>query len=80
MTTEKTYLSYEERMKEGERIKLEHRTALEEEYGTSGHPKADTLYRLAWEHGHAHGLHEVDHFYSDFVELLDLDKKVSEVS
>jgi hypothetical protein len=43
---------------------------LEEEYGTSGHPKADLLYTKAWERGHSSGLSEVAGVYSDLSELL----------
>lgn len=66
-----TYLTYEERMKEGKRIKLEHRTALETEYSMTGHPKAEQLYQLAWDYGHSSGLHEVGYFYGELIQLVD---------
>lgn len=45
------------------------RSDLEHEFGMVGHPKADALFRLAWEHGHASGHAEVASYYSEFAEL-----------
>jgi hypothetical protein len=45
---------------------------LEQEFGTSGHPKASNLFSLAWDYGHSSGLHEVYAYYNDMVDLLDL--------
>lgn len=47
-----------------------HKQKLEEKYGVVGHPKADRLYELAWEHGHSSGYSEVEIYYDDFVELV----------
>ena len=38
--------------------------------GLTGHPKADALWRLAWEHGHSHGAESVLMFAEDFADLL----------
>jgi hypothetical protein len=42
----------------------------EDWFGTKDHPKADKLFTLAWEEGHACGIYEVALYYSDFMELL----------
>lgn len=39
--------------------------------GVTGHPKADRLYALAYEYGHAHGYSEVLHFANGLVGLLN---------
>jgi hypothetical protein len=44
-------------------------------YGVADHPKAHELYRLCYEHGHAHGLQSVDDFLCEFSELLKSDGK-----
>lgn len=46
------------------------RISLEEEHGVTGHPKAEHLWDLAWEHGHACGYGDVVSYYEDFVKLL----------
>lgn len=43
---------------------------LEAEYELVGHPKADKVFGLAWEHGHSASLHEVWMYYDDFAELV----------
>lgn len=43
---------------------------LEEEYGVIGHPKADKLWEIAWEHGHSSGYHDVACHYAELVELI----------
>lgn len=52
------------------RLLAQFKADLEAEYGVVGHPKADKLYALAWEHGHSAGLTEVVHYYEEFVELV----------
>jgi hypothetical protein len=39
-------------------------------HGVEGNPKADLCFNLAWEHGHAAGLSEVEGYFSEFVELI----------
>lgn len=46
------------------------RADLEQEHGLSGHPKADRLWSLAWEHGHSNGFSEVVLHYEEFAELV----------
>ena len=46
------------------------KTYLEKCFETMGHPKADRLFELAWEHGHANGEWEVGIYYQEFMELL----------
>lgn len=46
------------------------RTRLEKEHSTALHPKADLLWAKAWEHGHANGYADVEHWYSEFTELI----------
>lgn len=43
---------------------------LEEEFGLSGHPKAQRLFDLAWQEGHSSGYNEVLNYYSEFSDLL----------
>lgn len=44
---------------------------LEEDCGIpSNHPKAETLFTLAWEYGHSDGLMSVVYYYEEFSELL----------
>lgn len=38
--------------------------------GIENNPKRDTLYRIAWEWGHAYGLSEVRVYAEDLVELI----------
>jgi len=44
---------------------------LEEFYGLKNHPKASTLFNLAWDEGHASGIHEVIFWYIELAELID---------
>jgi hypothetical protein len=39
-------------------------------FETKDHPKAEVLFRLAWEHGHSNGVYEVAIYYNDFMELI----------
>ena len=48
----------------------EHKSILENKYGTSGLKKADKLYALAYEFGHSNGYDEVENFYSEILELI----------
>lgn len=50
---------------------LRFRTALETEQGTTGHPKAQKLWDLAWEHGHVGGWMEVRFWYTEMLELVN---------
>ena len=43
---------------------------LEEEFGLTGHPKADKLYGIAWSYGHSAGYIDVAHYYDELSELL----------
>ena len=43
--------------------------------GLVGHPKADVLFELAWEHGHAAGEYEVLNYAEEFSVLLDKENK-----
>lgn len=62
--------SYHERMADERVHKAEHRAKLEKTYGVVGHPKAERLYELAYEEGHAAGDHEIEYYYSVMVELI----------
>ena len=46
------------------------RADLEYENGVVGHPKADVLWRLVWDHGRSSGYGDIINYYEDFVELL----------
>lgn len=46
------------------------RADLEAEEGLTGHPKADALWRIAWDRGHSSGYSEILECYEQMVELL----------
>jgi len=46
------------------------RTDLEAEYGTTGHPKANLLWDMAWENGSSSGLNEVLNWYDRLSDLV----------
>lgn len=39
-------------------------------HDVKNNPKARKVFELAWEHGHASGLHDVENYFEDFVELI----------
>lgn len=44
-----------------------------EEYGISpDHPKYSLLSSMAWEHGHSSGFAEVDYWFGELIQLIDL--------
>lgn len=46
---------------------------LSEEYGISPeHPKYALLSSMAWEHGHSAGLQEVEYWFNELIQLIDL--------
>ena len=47
-----------------------HKLAMETKHGLVGHPKADELYRLAWDMDHSGGYSEVEIYYTDMAGLL----------
>ena len=47
------------------------RVAVEAQQGTADHPKAQRLWELAWEHGHANGYTEVYFWYVELKTLID---------
>lgn len=47
-----------------------HKAKLEDEFNTKGHPKADLIYEIAWDIGHAYGYNAVRDSYMDLVELI----------
>lgn len=55
---------------ENDRLYEEFRRDMFEHYGVTGHPKVETAYRIAWEHGHSAGYSEVDSYFSELLELL----------
>jgi len=40
------------------------------ELGLRGHPKAEKLWQMAWDHGHADGLQDVLYWAEDFAQLI----------
>lgn len=56
--------------KDEARLLAQFQADLEAEFGVVGHPKADKLYALAWERGHASGLAEVVTHYEELVDLV----------
>lgn len=63
-------MTWQERCAEGDRIKKQIRDDLEANCGTAGNPKAEKLWELAWEYGHAYGKHEIASYYTDMAELI----------
>ena len=59
-----------ERMQEERENRNKHKKDLESRYGTSGNPKADLLYAIAWDYGHSSGFDEVGVYYADMVGLI----------
>jgi hypothetical protein len=55
---------------ENGRLEANFRKDLEHEYGMTGHTKADTLWRLAYERGHSGGYHEIYNEYDDLSVLI----------
>lgn len=53
-----------------ETVKAKFRAALEKEYHTTGSPKADLLWEMAWDAGHSCGLSEVLSYYEKFAALV----------
>lgn len=51
------------------------RKDLFEEFGVTGHPQADIVYRKAWDHGHSAGYSEVYNVFADLVEIITLDPR-----
>jgi len=64
------YLHARKEFYEDDRKKLkEFKQDIFDEFGVTGHPKAEEVYSLAWERGHSVGLSEV---YNEFSELVVL--------
>lgn len=55
------------------RLGEQFRKDLEAEFNVEGHPMADKLYSMAYEHGHSAGMAEVASYYGEFSELLSRD-------
>ena len=54
------------------------REDLERDFGVPhDHPKADALFALAWEYGHAYGVQEVASHYAEMKTLLEIPEKSS---
>jgi hypothetical protein len=49
--------------------------ALETKYNMKNHRRANTLFALAWEHGHACGVYDIVGFYVEFATLLEDDSE-----
>lgn len=61
---------YLERLEERNRLQADLKARLETKHGLAGHPKAQVLFHLSWEHGHSAGENEVEIYYDEFSELL----------
>ena len=51
-------------------LRNEFKEWLEESFGTSGHPKKDRTFEMAWDKGHSSGYNEVYLEYEELSELL----------
>jgi hypothetical protein len=56
---------------EDNRLFLQFKQDLAEDFGVTDNPKVDKLFSLAWEHGHISGHSDVYNYYSEFVELIN---------
>ena len=65
-------MSMQERRQEREDIKQRVLSHL----GLVGHPKADALFELAWEYGHAAGEYAIRDCAEEFSVLLDKENKL----
>ena len=52
------------------RLEIKFRDDLAAEHGVSKNPRAEKLFEIAWDLGHAAGLHEVITYYEKLVELI----------
>ena len=70
-------ISYNAHMKlyqeEIKRLEEEFREDLIEKYKMTHHPKANKLFDKAWDIGYAGGLAEVEGYFIDLIELIDID-------
>lgn len=69
----------EEYRKEESRIHNDFRRDALTEVGMLGHPKADKVYALAWENGHAYGFREVFSHLQDLAEIFKDDPRPPKV-
>jgi hypothetical protein len=51
-------------------LRSQFKADLEKEFQTENHPKADSLFAMAWDRGHSAGYHEVYLEYEELVELI----------
>ena len=58
------------RQKAAQVERKKHKLALERKYEFLGHPKADDLYRLAYDYGHSGGNSEIENYYVELSDLL----------
>ena len=52
------------------RLSMEFKADLFEEHGVTGHPKAEKVYSLAYDYGHAAGYEDVASHFSSLVDLI----------
>lgn len=55
---------------ETNRLMEEFRADIKEEFGLTGHPKADQVWNLAWQYGHSAGFSEVYNHMAEFAPLV----------
>ena len=66
-----SFLAYcKERDKQVSILYEQFKVDLKEDLGITDHPKAETLFDLAWEYGHSGGYREVYNYALDLVDLL----------
>lgn len=59
-----------ERQLQQRKERLELKVKLQNAHGLADHPKADLLFDMAWNEGHANGIREVEIYYDIMAELL----------
>jgi hypothetical protein len=62
---------------ETKRLQEEFRVDLIAQYKMTGHPKADKFFNKAWDMGCSGGLEEVEYYFRDLIELIDVNDRVN---
>lgn len=71
VVNEQTYrIALAEHMRHSANLMAKFKSDLKEEFGVTDHPKADAVYKLAYDYGHGSGLGQIYDYFSDLVDLI----------
>lgn len=73
---EERWARFLERLAEEARQVGEVKDRVAKSYGLKRDAKFDRVWAIAWDHGHAYGLAEVESYFSDLVDLIKPDAGV----